>query len=247
MTGSRLALVVGVAALMLVGPAQAQTYPSGPIRIVVPFAAGGINDVAARLIQPYLEKALGQTVIVDNRPAASGIVGTDAVARAAPDGRTLLMVASSFTVLPATTAKLPYDSERDLVPVVFVGKNPLVFVVNPAVKANTLAEFVALAKEAPGRLNYATPGAASQTHLVAELFSQRAGITMQQVPYRGGAPAIQAMVTGETQFSVLSPLVSLPQIQTGRLRALAVGGPMRHPQLPDVPTLGEAGFPNFEA
>jgi len=238
---------LSLAALMLVAPAQAQTHPSGPIRVVVPFAAGGINDAAARLIQPYFEKALGQSVIVDNRPAASGIVGTDAVARAAPDGRTLLMVASSFTVLPATTAKLPYDSERDLMPVAIVGKNPLVFVVNPGVRANTLGEFVALAKESPGKLNYATPGAASQTHLVAELFSQRAGITMQQVPYRGGAPAIQAMVSGETQFSVLSPLVSLPQIQAGRLKALAVGGPARHPQLPNVPTLAEAGFPDFEA
>jgi len=247
MTGSRLALVVSVATLMLVALAHAQIYPSGLIRIVVPFAAGGINDVAARLIQPYLEKALGQTVIVDNRPAASGIVGTDAVARAAPDGHTLLMVASSFTVLPATTAKLPYDSERDLTPVAIVGKNPMIFVVNPAVKANTLAEFVALAKESPGKLNYATPGAASQTHLVAELFSQRAGIMMQQVPYRGGAPAIQSVVTGETQFTVLSPLVSLPQIQAGRLRALAVGGLTRHLQLPGVPTLVEAGFPDFEA
>lgn len=248
MTRSRFAVAaLALAGLALVAPAHAQSYPSGVLRIVVPFAAGGINDVAARLIQPYLEKGLGQTVIVDNRPAASGIVGTDAVARAAPDGRTLLMVASSFTVLPATTAKLPYDSEHDLTPVAIVGKNPLVFVVNPDVKANTLAEFVALAKENPGKLNYATPGAASQTHLVAELFSQRAGITMQQVPYRGGAPAIQAMVTGETQFSVLSPLVSLPQIQAGRLRALAVGSVTRPPQLRDIPTLAEAGFPNFEA
>jgi tripartite-type tricarboxylate transporter receptor subunit TctC len=249
MTGSRLALAaMGLAAsILFAAPAPAQTYPSGLIRIVVPFAAGGINDVVARLIQPYLERALGQTVIVDNRPAASGIVGTDAVAKAAPDGHTLLMVASSFTVLPATTAKLPYDSERDLVPVAMVGKNPLLFVINPAVAANTLGEFVALARNKPGTLNYATPGAASQTHLVAELFSQRAGITMQQIPYRGGAPAIQAVVAGDTEFTVLSPMVSLPQIQSGRLRALAVGGPTRHPQMPDVPTLAEAGFPDFEA
>jgi len=248
MTGSRFALVaMSLAASMLAAPAHAQTYASGLIRIVVPFAAGGINDVAARLIQPYLEKALGQTVIVENRPAASGIVGTDAVARAAPDGHTLLMVASSFTVLPATTAKLPYDSERDLTPIAIVGKNSMIFVINPAVAAKTLGEFVALAKSKPGKLNYATPGAASQTHLVAELFSQRAGITMQQVPYRGGAPAIQSVVTGETQFTVLSPLVSLPQIQAGRLRAVAVGGLTRHPQLLDVPSLAEAGFPDFEA
>ena len=249
MTGSRLSLAAMslAASILSAPPAPAQTYPSGLIRIVVPFAAGGINDVAARLIQPYLERALGQTVIVDNRPAASGIVGTDAVAKAAPDGHTLLMVASSFTVLPATSAKLPYDSERDLVPVAIVGKNPLLFVVNPAVAANTLGEFVALAKSKPGKLNYATPGAASQTHLVAELFSQRAGITMQQIPYRGGAPAVQAVVAGDADFTVLSPLVSLPQVQSGRLRALAVGGLTRHPQMPDVPTLAEAGFADFEA
>src|SRR5690349_604372 len=181
MMRSRFALaVLTLATSLLVGPAQAQTYPSGPIRIVVPFAAGGINDTAARLLQPYLEKAFGQTVIVDNRPAASGIVGTDAVAKAVPDGHTLLMVASSYTVLPATTAKLPYDSERDLVPVVLVGKNPLLFVVNPKVEARTLDDFVALAKRNPGKLNYATPGAASQTRLVTELFSQRSGIAMQQ-------------------------------------------------------------------
>ncbi len=240
-------MAICFAASMLTAPAHAQANPPGLIRIVVPFAAGGINDVAARLIQPYLEKALGQTVIVDNRPAASGIVGTEAVAKAAPDGHTLLMVASSFTVLPATTAKLPYDSEHDLVPVALVAKNPLFFVINPAVAANTLGEFVALARRNPGKLNYATPGAASQTRLVAELFSQRAGITMQQVPYRGGAPAIQAVVAGDTEFTVLSPLVSLPHIQSGRLRLLAVGGLTRHPQVPDVPTLAEAGFPDFEA
>jgi tripartite-type tricarboxylate transporter receptor subunit TctC len=188
-----------------------------------------------------------QTVIVDNRPAASGIVGTEAVAKATPDGHTLLMVASSFTVLPATTAKLPYDSERDLMPAALVAKNPLFFVINPAVAANTLGEFVALARANPGKLNYATPGAASQTRLVAELFSQRAGIAMQQIPYRGGAPAIQAVVAGDTDFTVLSPLVSLPYIQSGRLRLLAVGGLTRHPQAPDIPTLAESGFPDFEA
>jgi tripartite-type tricarboxylate transporter receptor subunit TctC len=233
---------------LLLASANAQAQSSSTlIRIVVPFAAGGINDTAARLLQPYLEKAFGQAVIVDNRPAASGIVGTDAVAKAAPDGHTLLMVASSYTVLPATTAKLPYDSERDLVPVVLVGKNPLLFVVNPKVDAKTLGEFVALAKSHPGKLNYATPGAASQTRLVAELFSQRSGIAMQQIPYRGGTPAVQSVVAGDTEFTALSPLVSLPQIAAGRLRVLAVSSLARDPQLPDVPTVAEQGFPGFEA
>jgi tripartite-type tricarboxylate transporter receptor subunit TctC len=215
-------------------------------RIVVPFAPGGINDTVARLLQPYLERALGQTVIVENRPAASGIVGTDFVAKAPPDGHTLVMVASSFTVLPATSAKLPYDSERDLAPVAMVGKNPLLFVVNPKV-AKSLPEFVKLAREKPGALNYSTPGASSQTHLVTELFAQRAGIKLQQVPYRGGTPAVQAVVAGDVEFTVLSPLVSLPQIQAGKLRLIAVGGAARDAQLPDVPTVAEQGFPGFEA
>lgn len=239
--------LAALALLLAAAAAHAQGGPSALVRIVVPFAAGGINDTAARLIQPYLEKALGQTVIVENRPAASGIVGTDAVAKSPPDGHTLLMVASSYTVLPATTAKLPYDSELDLAPVVLVGKNPLLFVVNPKIGVKTLGEFVALAKARPGKLNYSTPGAASQTRLVTELFSLRAGIQMQQIPYRGGAPAIQSVVAGDTEFTVLSPLVSLPQIKAGNLRVLAVGGQARDPQLPEVPTVAEAGFPDVEA
>jgi tripartite-type tricarboxylate transporter receptor subunit TctC len=157
------------------------------------------------------------------------------------------MVASSYTVLPATTANMPYDSERDLTPIAIVGKNPLLFVVNSKVPAKTLAEFVALAKASPGKLNYATPGAATQTRFVTELWSRLAGVQLQHIPYRGGAPAVQAVVAGQTEFTVLSPLVSLPQIQAGSLRALAVGSLTRYAQLPDVPTVAESGFPGFEA
>jgi tripartite-type tricarboxylate transporter receptor subunit TctC len=227
--------------------ASAQTYPNKPIRLIVPFAPGGLNDTTARLLQPHLEKALGQPVIVDNRPAASGIVGTDAVAKAPPDGHTLLMVASSHTVVPATNSKLPYDAERDFAPIAMVGKNPLLFVINAKVAARTLPEFVALAKANPGKLNYATPGAASQSHLVTELFDQKAGITIQHVPYRGGAPAIMSVVQGETQFAVISPLASLPHIQSGALRAIAAGSPTRDAQFPDLPTVAEAGYPDVEA
>jgi tripartite-type tricarboxylate transporter receptor subunit TctC len=233
--------------LLLAGAASAQTYPTHVVRIVAPFAAGGLNDTASRLIQPYLEKALGQSVIVENRAGASGIVGSEFVARAAPDGHTLLMVASSYTVLPATTANMPYDSERDLAPIAMVGKNPLLFVVNAKVPAKTLAEFVTLAKASPGKLNYATPGAATQTRFVTELWSRLAGVQLQHIPYRGGAPAVQAVVAGQTEFTVLSPLVSLPQIQAGSLRALAVGSLTRYAQLPEVPTVAESGFPDFEA
>ena len=235
-----------VALALPLAAAQAQS-PSTLVRIVVPFAPGGINDTAARLLQPYLEKTLGETVIVENRPGASGITGTEAVVKAARDGRTLLMIASSFTVLPATTAKLPYDSEHELAPVVLVGSNPLLFVVNSKVGAKTLGEFIALAKDKPGKLNYATPGAASQTHLVTELFSRRAGIKMEQIPFRGGTPAVQSVVAGDTEFTVISPLVSLPQITAGHLRVLAVGSLARDPRLPDVPTVAESGFADFEA
>jgi tripartite-type tricarboxylate transporter receptor subunit TctC len=241
---------LGLAALpavLPVAPACAETYPSRPVRLIVPFAAGGLNDVVARLVAPHLERSLGQPFIVDNRPAASGIVGTEATAKAAPDGYTLLMVASSFTVVPATNSKLPYDAERDLAPIGMVAKNPLLFLVNPKVAANSLAEFVTLAKASPGKFNYASPGAATQTHLVVELFSQRAGIKLQHIPYRGGSPAMTAMVAGDTQFTAISTLLSLPQIEAKALRAIASGGLTRDAQLPDLPTVAEQGYPGFEA
>jgi tripartite-type tricarboxylate transporter receptor subunit TctC len=247
---SQLALWLSALAMVIavdVAGAQTDTYPSRPVRLIVPFAAGGLNDVVARLVAPYLERALGQPFIIDNRPAASGIVGTDATAKATPDGYTLLMVASSFTVIPATHQKVPYDAQRDLAPIVMVAKNALLFLVNPKVPAKSLAEFVALAKADPGKFNYASPGAATQTHLVVELFSQRAGIKLQHIPYRGGAPAMTAMVAGDTQFTAISTLLSLPQIQSAALRAIASGSLARDPQLPDLPTVAEQGFPGFEA
>ena len=227
MTAWRLGLRVlagGCAAAAIAAlSANAQTYPTQTVRIIVPFAAGGLNDTTARLLQPQLEKALGQTVIVDNRPAASGIVGTDAVAKAAPDGHSLLMVASSHAVVPATNPKVPYNIERDLAAIALVSKNPFFFVVNSKVPAKTLQEFVALAKKEPDKYNYSSPGAAGHNHLVTALFSQRAGITLQHVPFRGGAPAIQSLVAGETHFAVISPLAALPHIKSGA-RARAGGG-----------------------
>jgi tripartite-type tricarboxylate transporter receptor subunit TctC len=240
-------VIAGLLAALGAAGAVAQTWPDRAIRIVVPFPPGGLNDTVARLIQPHLERALGQPVIVDNRPAASGIVGTDAVAKAPPDGHMLLMVASSYSVIPATNSKLPYDSERDLQPIVMVGKNPLLFVTSAKIPVGTLPEFVALAKARPGQLNYASPGAASQNHLVVELFSQAAGIKLQHIPYRGGAPAIMATVAGDAALTVISPLASLPQIEAGNLRALAAGSLVRDKQFPDLPTVAEQGFAGFEA
>jgi len=227
--------------------AEAQDYPSRNITIIVPFPAGGIVDAAARLLQPELEKALGRSVIIENRGGAAGVVGTAAVVKAEPDGHTLLIVTSSHTTTPVINAKVPYDTERDLAPIAIFARDPLLFVVSNNVPARSLAEFVTLAKAEPGKLNYATPGYGSGAHFVTELLSQRAGMKMQHVPYRGGAPAVLAVVTGDAQFSALSGQVSLPQIHAGAIRALAVGGVQRHPALPDAPTVAESGYPGFEA
>ena len=240
-----LAVVAALLAGLMAGAADA--YPDHVIRLIVPFPAGGSNDVAARLIAPHLEKALGQTVIVDNRPAAGGIVGSDAVAKAAPDGHTLLLVASSHTVTPALNAKLPYSTERDFAPVSLVNTNAMVFFVNPKVPATNLAELVELAKKNPGKLNYSSPGAGSQTHLLIELLSRRAGITAQHVPYRGGAPATLAVLSGEAEFTLLAPNVIFPHIRAGTIRPIATGGATRHPQLPQVPTTAESGYPEVRA
>jgi tripartite-type tricarboxylate transporter receptor subunit TctC len=224
-----------------------QAYPTQTVRVVVPFAPGGLNDTTARLLQPHLEKALGQTVIVDNRTGASGIVGTDAVAKAAPDGHSLLIVASSHAVVPATNPKVPYNIEKDLAAIALLSKNPFFFVVNSKVPAKTLQEFVTLAKKEPNKYNYSSPGAAGHNHLVTALFARRAGITLQHVPFRGGAPAVQSLVAGDTHFAVISPLAALPHVKSGAVRVLAAGGLARDKQFPDIPTVAESGYPGFEA
>ena len=249
MHGRAISRSCAVAASLLLAAtmARAEAYPNHVIKLIVPFPAGGSNDVAARIIAPHLEQALGQTIIVDNRPAAGGIVGSDAVAKAPPDGHTLLLVASSYTVTPALNPKLPYDSERDFAPISLIDTNAMVFFVNPKVPATSLPEFIALAKQNPGKFNYSSPGAGSQTHLLIELLSRRAGISMQHLPYKGGAPAMMATITGEAEFTLLAPNVIFPHIKAGTIRPIATGGAARHPQLPDVQTTAEAGFPEVRA
>jgi tripartite-type tricarboxylate transporter receptor subunit TctC len=245
----RIAAVVGLFATLIAVPpaARAETYPSHAIRVIVPFPPGGLNDNVARIVQPYLSQMLGQPVIVENKSGASGIIGTDAVAKASPDGYTLAVVASSHTVAPATNANMPFDTERDLTAVSLLMRDPLMFVASAKVQAKTLKDFVALAKAQPGKLTYATPGTDSQSHFVTELFDSRAGIKMVQVPYRGGAPSLLSLISGETDFGVLSTQLSGPQIKAGKLKALASGGDVRSPHFPDVPTLAESGYPSFEA
>jgi tripartite-type tricarboxylate transporter receptor subunit TctC len=227
--------------------AAADNYPSRPIRLIVPTQAGAAQDVIARLLQPYLEKSLGQPIVVDNRSGASTMIGTDAAAKAAPDGYTLLIVPTTFTVNAALNAKMPFDPQRDLEPITLLVKNPLLFATNAKVPAKTLAEFVALVKKQPDKFNYGTSGASTQAHLLLEMWNARAGIKMQHIPYRGGAPAALAVATGEVQLVLLSPLGIWPQLQAGTVRALATGGLTRDATLPDLPTAHESGFPDFEA
>lgn len=243
----RIFVIVATVIASLGSAFAATTYPNRVIHIIVPFPPGGLNDNVARIIQPSLQEELGQPIVIENRAGASGIVGTAAVAKSAPDGYTLLVVASSHTVAPVTNANLPYDTERDFAPISVLVRDPLLFVVSNSVSAKTLPEFIALAKSHPAKINYATPGTASQSHLVTELLSQRAGIKMIEVPYRGGAPAVLALISGEVQFAVLSTQLSAPQIRSGKIRAIASGGRKRDPKFPNLATLSESGFPGLEA
>jgi len=247
---SELIALVGASAFAVLSislDASAADYPTRPVRIVVPTAAGSSPDIMARLLQPYLERSFKQPIVVDNRAGASTMVGTEAVARAAPDGYSLLLVNTTFTVNGALNSTMPFDTEKDLEPIALLVKNPLVFAINAKLPARTLAEFVALAKAQPGKFNYGTSGASTQAHLLLEMWSARAGINMQHIPYRGGAPAALSVATGETQMVLLSPVGVLNHIEAGTVRAVASGGLTRDPNLPDLPTAAEQGFPGFEA
>ncbi|MDB5543301.1 MAG: hypothetical protein JWO64_450 [Hyphomicrobiales bacterium] len=235
------------AGLMMTGAAWAQDYPTKNITVIVPFPPGGINDAAVRILQPEIEKRLGKSLIIDNRAGAGGAVGTQAVARSAPDGYTLLAVASSHAVAPAVNPNLSYDTVKDFAPIIMIARDPMLFLVNGKVPAKDIGEFVALAKSKPGDLNYSSPGFGSQTQFITELFKSKTGVQIQHVPFRGGAPALQAVIAGDVQFSVLSGQVSLPHIEAGSIRAIALGGGARDPRMPNTQTVAEAGYPDVEA
>ena len=228
--------------------AFAQAYPTKPIRIVVPFPAGGATDTLARAAAQKLTEAWGQPVVVDNRPGAGGNIGSELVAKAAPDGYTLEMgTVGTHAINASLYAKMPYDHVKDFAPVILVASVPNVLVVNPAVPANSVQELIAYAKANPGKLNFASSGSGTSIHLSGELFKVMAGVQMTHIPYKGSAPALQDLIGGQVQlmFDNLPP--SLPQIKGGKLRALAVTSTVRAPALPDVPTVAEAGLPGFEA
>jgi len=241
-------LILSIAALACApSPAgAADEYPSHAVRIIVPFAPGGGTDVVGRILAQQLSQRLGQSFVVENRAAGSGIVGADVVAKAPGDGYTLLFAFSSLSSSAKLISHLPYDPIADFAPVVLATTSPLVMFLHPSVPANNLKEFIAYAKANPGKLNYGSSGPGSSPHLATELLMSMAGIRMTHIPYKGIAPAITAQLANEVQMSFTPIAVGMPHAKAGRLRALASGGLQRSAAIPDVPTIAESGLPGFE-
>ncbi len=226
--------------------ATAQNYPSGPIRIVVPFTPGGGTDILARLIAQKLNEAWSQPVVVDNRPGASGTVGTAFVAKAAGDGHTLLIVPAGYAGNPSLYKKLPYDQNRELAPVSWLASGPLTLVVHPSLPAKSVKELIAFARSRPGEINYGSPGAGTLPHLSAELFNSMSGIRMVHIPYKGAGAAVTDVMAGRVPIYFMNILQSLSLIKAGKLRALGVTTPERSPIAPEIPTIIEAGLKGFD-
>ena len=247
------AFVLSIAAVLTLGathagPAAAQSYPERAVRLVVPFPAGGTVDAVARTVAQQLAEPLKQPVVVENRAGGAGSIGSEAVARAAPDGYTLLMgTASTHGTNPAVQKALPYDPVKDFAPVALVATTPYILVVHPSVPASTTAELLALARAQPGKLNYGSYGAGSSNHLATELFRAITGADIVHVPYKGGAPAMTDLLAGQVQLMFDVFTTSSPHIRSGKLKLLGVGALRRSSLAPDTPTLAEAGVANFEA
>lgn len=224
----------------------ADEYPSHAVRIIVPFAPGGGTDVVGRILAQQLSQRLGQSFVIDNRPAGSGIVGAELVAKAQGDGYTLLFAFSSLSSSAKLISHLPYDPVADFAPVALATTSPLVMFLHPSVPASNLKEFIAYAKANPGKLNYGSSGPGSSPHLATELLMSMAGIQMTHIPYKGIAPVITAQLANEVQMSFTPIAVGMPHARAGRLRALASGGLARSVAIPDVPTIAESGLPGFE-
>ena len=221
-------------------------YPSRPVRLIVPFAPGGSNDIIARLLGQKLTDSLQQAVVIDNRPGASGILGTDIAAKAPPDGYTLLVMSLTLTVNPSLFRKLPYNTEKDLTPVTLVASAPLMLVVHPSVPAKSVQELLSHARAYPGKLNFGSGGPGSTPHLAGEMFKMLGGVQMTHVPYKGGGPALTDLVGGQIQVMLENIPSTLPFARSGKLRALAVSGLKRSALASDLPTLDEAGLKGYE-
>ncbi|MGZ5159804.1 MAG: Bug family tripartite tricarboxylate transporter substrate binding protein [Burkholderiales bacterium] len=222
-----------------------QAYPSKPIRIIVPFPPGASNDILARIVGKKLTDAFGVQTIVDNRAGASTIIGASALLKSAPDGYTIMVTSGTHLITPLLMPA-PYDAVKDFTPVATLDRSDYLLVVHPLLPANTLKEFIALAKTRPGQINYASSANGSGNHLSAELLALRTGIKMQHVPYKGGGPAVVDLMAGQVQMFFNSPSSTLPYVQRGKLKALAMTGDVRFPALPNVPTFAESGVPNFD-
>ena len=231
---------------VLAVPATAQSYPTRPVRLVVPFAPGGGTDITARIVAEGLTHVLGKPVIADNRPGAGSLVGTDIVAKAAPDGYTLLLANISMAFNPALYEKLPYDTLRDFVPISLVADQPNILVTHPSLPARSFSEFVALARSQPGKLTYGSGGIGSGTHLGTELLIMTLKIELVHVPYKGVGPVLTALLGNEISASLSTFASALPHVKSGRLRAFGVTSAKRASTLPEVPTIAEAGVPGYE-
>jgi tripartite-type tricarboxylate transporter receptor subunit TctC len=239
----RRAFVASMVSFTLAAAAQANTYPTKPIKLIVPFPPGGTTDLLARIVAERLPSVLGQPVVVDNRAGAGGMLGTDALAKAAPDGYTIGMAtASTHGVNPTVQKKIAYDAQKDFAPIARIASVPNVMVVNPNVAAKSIPDFIALARREPGKLSFASPGSGSVGHLVGELFKSAARIDMVHIPYKGAGPALNDTLGGQVQVLFDNLPTSLPHIQAGKLRALAVASEKRSATLPDVPTFEEVGL-----
>jgi tripartite-type tricarboxylate transporter receptor subunit TctC len=241
-------LLAGAAAVssLAVAPcAFAQEWPAKPIHLIVSFAPGGLTDLIARAMQPKLAEGLGQPVIIENRPGAGGTVAEGLLARAAPDGYTIMLTADSVPANPHLIATLPYDTLKDLVPVSLLVRIPLVLLVNPAVPATTVKEFVDYARANNGKISYASPGIGTSNHLYFEVFKDLTHLEMPHIAYKGGGPAMTDLLGGHVPVMLISATLATPQVAAGKVRALAVTSGKRSPQMPNVPTFAEAGFPDF--
>src|SRR5262245_38476430 len=244
-THPKLALLLAALAL-LVGSASAQQYPAGPMRIVVPFTPGGGTDILARLIAQKLNESWGQPVVVDNRPGASGTVGTALVAKAAADGQTLLIVPAGYAGNPGLYRQLPYDHTRDLAPVSCLASGPLVLVVHPSLPAKSVKELIAFARARPGEINFGSSGAGTLPHLSAELFNSMSGIRMVHILYKGAGAAVTDVLAGRVPIYFMNILQSLQLIKAGKLRALGVTTPQRSPIAPEIPAIAETGLKGYD-
>jgi tripartite-type tricarboxylate transporter receptor subunit TctC len=235
------------AALAAPGFAAAQDYPARPVKIVVPFAAGGPADVYARFLAQRLTETMGQPFVVEDRPGAGSIIGTDAAAKSAPDGYTLLVMSNTHTVNESLVPNKPYALQRDFVPVAPINYSDLVLVVHPSVPASSLADLIKLAKASPGKLNYASSGTGTPYHMAGELFKSMAGVDIVHVPYKGSSDARKDTIGGQVQMMFDAVTTMAEQARAGKVRALGTTGRSRSSVLPDVPTIGEAGVPGYEA